>query len=240
MTAWHDLEHAYGPADDLPALLQALTPDPEAGVWGDVWSRICHQGTVYSASFPALPILQALAASWPAAQRSMPLCLAGCIVIGAHAQGQAAALEALGGTVAQLQALAADTLASGLLNENDHVYMLEAALALRGDPLWGNTLGRLLEGEFSGICPACDTELYLAIGEYGCFATSEDWSNRPEVARTPILPADVATLDGTGQWLYAQSRQHPQIANWLLHLFGHTSCPDCGADIAVPAAIAAA
>jgi len=56
---WRRLTHAYGPADDVPELLQALaegkaSAEDAAGVfWGNIW----HQGTVYQATAYAVPFL---------------------------------------------------------------------------------------------------------------------------------------------------------------------------------------
>lgn len=58
---WRELGHAYGDAADVPALLQALTSStgPRLGYqdepWFSLWSRLCHQGDVYSASYAAIP-----------------------------------------------------------------------------------------------------------------------------------------------------------------------------------------
>jgi hypothetical protein len=58
--SWSQLEHAYGPADDVPALLRDLASS-EADVretamyalYGNIW----HQGTVYEATAYAVPFL---------------------------------------------------------------------------------------------------------------------------------------------------------------------------------------
>jgi hypothetical protein len=58
---WTTLHHAYGPASDTPQLLRqlALSPGPKQGdisePWYSLWSSLCHQGDVYSASYAALP-----------------------------------------------------------------------------------------------------------------------------------------------------------------------------------------
>lgn len=62
---WSDLEHAYGRATGVPAMIDALSsPDPEDRAWAiDALSAsINHQGSVYSASEPAVPFLLAVAA----------------------------------------------------------------------------------------------------------------------------------------------------------------------------------
>jgi tetratricopeptide (TPR) repeat protein len=55
---WHDIHHAYGPADDIPDQLRMLlSDDPE--VQGDAWellfSNICHQGDVWEATPYTIP-----------------------------------------------------------------------------------------------------------------------------------------------------------------------------------------
>jgi hypothetical protein len=61
---WASLSHAYGSAQDLPEMIRNLrSPDTETRdqTLDDLFSTIWHQGTVYSASAPAVPFLIALA-----------------------------------------------------------------------------------------------------------------------------------------------------------------------------------
>jgi hypothetical protein len=63
---WHELEHAYGKATDIPALLRQLASLPPSGPddepWFSLWSALAHQGDVYAASFAAVPhVVRALA-----------------------------------------------------------------------------------------------------------------------------------------------------------------------------------
>lgn len=64
---WSELRHAYGEADDIPALLHQLEAMPQNGneePWLTLWSALAHQGDVYPASFAAVPhVVRALAAS---------------------------------------------------------------------------------------------------------------------------------------------------------------------------------
>lgn len=66
---WSELTHAYGSAADVPALLQQLETTPTAAgddwrsePWFSLWSRLCHQDTVYTASYAAIPHLIGIAA----------------------------------------------------------------------------------------------------------------------------------------------------------------------------------
>jgi hypothetical protein len=57
---WHELEHAYGEADDVPDLLRNLA-SPNAKIRQDalseLYSNIYHQGTVFEATVYAVPFL---------------------------------------------------------------------------------------------------------------------------------------------------------------------------------------
>ena len=57
---WSSLEHAFGPADDVPELLRGLI-SPEKDVrddaLGELFGNVWHQGTVYSATPHVVPFL---------------------------------------------------------------------------------------------------------------------------------------------------------------------------------------
>jgi hypothetical protein len=58
---WRNLSHAHGSAADIPDLLRALASSPEprdgheAEPWQSLWSSLCHQGDVFTASYAAIP-----------------------------------------------------------------------------------------------------------------------------------------------------------------------------------------
>ncbi|WP_282610661.1 hypothetical protein [Pelagibius sp. Alg239-R121] len=57
---WQELSHAYGPASDIPDLLASLASCPKYTDWRSepyfsLWSALCHQGEVYTASYAAVP-----------------------------------------------------------------------------------------------------------------------------------------------------------------------------------------
>lgn len=65
---WSELQHAYGTAADIPALLKQLatlpTSESNKEPWFSIWSALAHQGDVYSASFAAVPhVIEALASA---------------------------------------------------------------------------------------------------------------------------------------------------------------------------------
>jgi hypothetical protein len=81
---WNALAHAYGSASDIPMLLARAATDPRPGhhpesSWFDLWSALCHQGDVYSASYAAVPHLIAMVPGALAARSYEPLLLAASI-----------------------------------------------------------------------------------------------------------------------------------------------------------------
>lgn len=66
---WSELQHAYGSAADVPALLKQLAHLPSSEndkePWFSIWSALAHQGDVYSASFAAVPHVIEVLASAP-------------------------------------------------------------------------------------------------------------------------------------------------------------------------------
>ncbi|WP_146616415.1 hypothetical protein [Kitasatospora sp. SolWspMP-SS2h] len=76
---WAAVDHAYGPAEDLPGLLRALAEDGADAeeALDELYGSIAHQGTVYAASADAAPYLARIAAS---GRRSLDaLRLLGCL-----------------------------------------------------------------------------------------------------------------------------------------------------------------
>lgn len=82
---WPELAQAYGPAQDVPRLVEhlELVSDAERGeIWFGLWSLLCRQGSVYTASYAALPHLVGFAERRPLAERARSLHLVGAIEAG--------------------------------------------------------------------------------------------------------------------------------------------------------------
>jgi hypothetical protein len=235
MPNWRELKHAYGSAEDIPEIISALTPDPASLAWEDLWSRVCHQGTTYSASPAVLPFLLSVASNWSTTDRAMPLGLAGAIVAAPQT-----ILDGYKESVEGLRTLALDTVKNPGLSREDRIYVMQSALAFQGDRLWGRVLEHLGDGEFPASCPACRNDLYLVIGKHGIFVTSDDWARKPSVVRTEINPLEADTLTGVGEWLHTVCVQSndSELSDWIRYLFGTSKCPECGKPFSLPDAIA--
>ncbi|MFJ9942727.1 hypothetical protein [Streptomyces erythrochromogenes] len=76
---WHDLTHAYGPAEDVPELIRALYADDDDTAdeaIHELYGTIHHQGTVYPASAPAVPFLAHAVLHAPGRRDELPMLLA--------------------------------------------------------------------------------------------------------------------------------------------------------------------
>ncbi|GLY02366.1 hypothetical protein [Actinoplanes sp. NBRC 101535] len=86
---WASLQHAYGSADEVPALLEAMR-SPDAGerdrALGDFYSKVHHQGSVYSSTTASLPFLLELAGDPATPDREKVIAL--LVNIGTEAVGQ--------------------------------------------------------------------------------------------------------------------------------------------------------
>lgn len=58
---WSQLTHAYGSADDIPLLLQAIVKVPYStdshSPWQELYDALCHQFSIETASYAAFPYL---------------------------------------------------------------------------------------------------------------------------------------------------------------------------------------
>jgi len=238
---WGRLSHAYGAADDVPDLLARMSSDPRDEVWDELASRLCHQGTVYSASFAALPALEEAAASWRPAERVAPLMLAAHILASDDVEGSrdhyVAGLEPL---VESLHALALESVVSPGLERADFIYLAQCVLAFEGDRLWGQRLDELVSGAFSAACPNCRAALAVELGESGSFFAFDPWRHpAAEPYRSPIGPSGELGEVGRRLTAWALAAEQPEVAAQIPYLFGRGRCPSCDAESPVAEAIAA-
>ena len=84
---WRSLEHAYGVASDIPDLLRQLSTFPKCENYRtepyfSLWSALCHQENVYTASYAAVPHLIELLERKPLEASLSLFLLPCCIEIG--------------------------------------------------------------------------------------------------------------------------------------------------------------
>jgi len=228
MTNWVSLQDAYGSAERTPALIEAaVASGQEFGAeWDEVWGRLCHQGTVYSASYAAIPLLT------EAARRHEPAGYLACLHLAASiiaSNDGVTTLEPVREThasdIADLRTIATQQL-SLASNDTDFIYGLEALMALEDGGVWQRELNHLADGELPLECPNCQEN--ILIDPEADLATATVWDGSKE--RTPVVPADARPGSVEARLLdLAASHGRTEVAERLPFLFGQIKCPDCGA-----------
>ncbi|MEO8623839.1 MAG: hypothetical protein ABI625_22350 [bacterium] len=117
---WRGLLQAYGSAEDIPRLVEALaTIDDEgqrAELWFGAWATLCPEGRVYTAAYAVVPHLLALTEAQGAADRVAAIHIAAEVETLRHVSGAppipddlvhsyAAAIESLPAKVAELSSV---------------------------------------------------------------------------------------------------------------------------------------
>jgi hypothetical protein len=227
MTEWAALRHAYGTAEDVPGLLAAAEESRTdfGPTWDEVWSRLCHQGTVYTASYAALPVLTAIAERHAPAGYVAALDLASGIVASTDGPRDpaevrtewAVAIDRLHDLAEHNLPLAAD--------DTEFVYGLQALLAFEDGGVWQRRLNHVADGEVPLECPHC-TE-FLLLNLEGPEYLLADYSDA-SVAPTPVHPVELSADSIEGRILATtRSFGRIELAAKLTYVFSTFVCPDC-------------
>lgn len=236
MTDWSRLEHAYGPAGDLPELFAATTGPHERQAWDRLWASLCHQGSLYSASLAALPYLAELAAARPPSFRDQPLLLAGAILDEFRSDDPTRKTYAQ--TISLLAQLTNERLESPAprIEQQDFVWLLAALLTFERGGEWSGFVSCLGEygSHFFAPCPGCGKRLFIAIDpNVTPTGPALDHINRVGVLADPVVVQPLDDLGTRLRRLAIKARQM-DVAARVSYLFGESGCPVCGARFRVP------
>lgn len=235
MTDWAALTDAYGRADGVPTLLVAAGLDDPAA-WEELWGRLCHQGTVSTASYAAIPHLAVLALQSEPSGYNQALALSAAIVGSEDGPETSEAIRYRYASYVREMRTAAERNLPFARDDVEFVYGVQALLALEGVPTWKNHLESIADGEVGLECPACHEFLLLALEG----ATGQEGSKEedPNMQATGI-PAGPNRLDPGADRAYsiAIAHQRPNVAAAMLRLFGRAHCPLCGDDFDVASAL---
>ena len=227
MTDWGTLRGPFGPATEVPELLRRgeLTSDFDDEAWGELWDALIHQGTVYSASYAALPALCAMAVARPDVALEPAYFLATSIIASSDLHDVAPiARTKYAAEIASLRPIAERKLAL-FADHSGFLYALEALAAVEDvDPWQEDVLGQLADGLVRVDCPRCDqpTELEVAhpqvdLVELRCSGA---------LAR-PAIPDRLGPAERR-LWEKAVEHHQTSVGQELLWLFGEMDCPGCG------------
>lgn len=261
---WSTLSHAYGSAGDVPAKLREIKRrgfDVETDadlLWGD----LCHQGTVYTATYAAVPhIFELIDGDRSLEDRIMLLLFLGEV---ASTSDISICLEhlrpAYEEAVTAAEHHAVELLEHPGIKDRDFNHLLLAVWALNGRDGWPYFLEwALVNDELQVKCPHCTDSLEFdtaealfrvqAVKELGpreLKMLSEDVQTNftegvdPPTIVSPAQPpksawsGDVRAANAY-EWLYGAARRANQdeTAERIRSLFGECSCPTCHRTFAV-------
>ena len=225
MIDWGSLHDAYGRADPVGPLLAGAAAGAR-GAWEDLWSRLCHQGTVYSASYAALPRLAQLAADWRHGVLNEPLFLATSIIASSDGPQAPAAVRGQHPEAAAVLREVAERAVTEAHDDTYFVYAVQALLATEGDSVWATRLEALANGELELSCSRCAEQLLVDLDASPSAARSwEDASLATTVVR-PVEPTDLVGAEARVHRLALDAGRNDAVAS-LLRLFGVLACPRC-------------
>ncbi|MFD8309091.1 hypothetical protein ACFV29_43295 [Streptomyces sp. NPDC059690] len=247
---WSRLKHAYGSASDLPRLFDEIgDPDPDLTevAWEELWASLYHQGSVYEASFAALPVLADIATGRKPGSRWQALGLAGRIVVEEQQLHEPGYVQGrYPSAINELHQLTQNQVMVRPFegDEDDFLYWLEHLLAFEGVPVWRRNLRR---AAYPVVCPSCAGSLEIDLS-YKLRGTRRRDPNvrfrvvgREGPVLTDVRPAAPADLPPPASRLHGLAVRAGQsaVADHLSHLFGRTTCPDCASEFSVSDQIAA-
>ena len=238
MTDWASLRDAYGSAKHVPVLLAAAeaSDTDEGGAWDDLWGRLYHQGTVYTASYAAIPRLAEMTLQHDSAGYVAALHLAASIIASNDGPEESALVrQRYEHEIADLRDVAARNLQHAK-DDTEFVYGLEVLMAFEDGGVWQRDLHWLANGEAEFECPSCGEALLLGLdGPEFLLESFSDASCAP-TAVTPVEPS-AATVEGRLLAL-AHANDRPDVAAKLPYVFGNATCPRCHTSFQVPQAFA--
>lgn len=231
MTTWAALQDAYGPAEHVPALLKtAETARTDVGEpWDELWGRLCHQGTVYSASYAALPVLTQISAQQEPSGYVASLHLAAAIIASTDGpEDPAVVRHRYERDLADLHAVATRNLQHAS-TDTDFVYGLQALMAFENGGIWQRNLECLADGEASLECPSCAEELLLDLDSpTPRIVTFEDTSAEVTPHNPPASTVEARLI------ALARASNRTTVATKLPYLFGSSICPNCQTPFELP------
>jgi hypothetical protein len=228
---WSGLTHAYGSAENIPGLFARLGGAEDDALWQELWGSLCHQGSVYDASWAAMPVLVDIALGRAPGGAIQAVTMAGLITTDPDEECRARYAREIGQLLDVARVLRADP----TQDAHTFVYLQMAVLAFEDGGVWAEALEGVNSEEYDLECPECEDGLFVAFGSYGVFTSAGDYvtgAGKENVeGRTELVPATPDRLDGMSARLHGEAVEFGQteVATALTYVFGKASCPSCEA-----------
>lgn len=230
---WGTLAEAYGSAEGVPQMIRDLDESHDDDLWEDIYSSLCHQGTVYTASYAAFPHVVAIAAQLPPADRVNHCAFLGAVAGSVDADPVPPFLrDAYVGAIDAAVPLTREALFTPGTDESSAVYLLSALAAFQGFIAAADLLDGFVDGEYEFDCPSCSGNVSIWVQPDGLYSAPEDVVANPNAPRRRVEPGNLREESEAYQLraLAEQARQ-PRIAELIEQLYGRARCLHCEARI---------
>lgn len=223
---WSNLSHAYGKADDVPMMLRSLER-ARSGIdrdlaWEELWSSLCHQGTIYSASYAALPFVVDLALERPSSERLLFWIFVATIAVeGVTRDIPPGLADAYHAALTRARASVEATDWSRL-DADERPWLLSALAKLQGERAVARAVEGLIDGDIALACPACDGDVFVSVAQAPFVASNVDpeggFRSQDLTRLTPLPDPRIDAL-----LMFADEPLAPR----LLGLASTVRCPTC-------------
>jgi len=212
---WSNVYDVVGSAEYLRELLEELETSRNREIIDVLWDRLYHQGSVFSASFAALPDIVRIASQFD---------------LGSPTRSRYQK------EIDTLVRLIEEDLQQPNLSRMDFTHLLCNMLPLKGYVLWKDIFeyfGYEWVGYY-GCCRNCDAEIDVYTTENSAIA--EIKKSRTEKQQTILQPRSPESLTGIVRWLYetAKDRGMNSVVQKVTYMMGTGFCPECGTLFEVP------
>ncbi len=170
---WSRLTHAYGPAENIPALIRALAravaPD-DREIWDELSGALHHQGSIYPATYAAVPHIVELFIDSPIERRVDVVMFVAPLLLRVPNRfaGRSGLLIASEEAIARLRPHVADVAreaAASSTRDGCVSWLVLVFLALHASAARDFPLPELFDddGEMFGRCPSCERPVDFVI-----------------------------------------------------------------------------
>jgi hypothetical protein len=265
---WKELRHAYGSAANIPGVIRAIqagqAPLKSASLaemrsaptpWETAFTALYHQGTIYSATYAALPHLVTIADALPPEKRMETLLWVGAVVgsVGPHGPIPEDLLSDFENAIERVRGWSLEVArAAGSDSEQELPSVVAAFGLLRyRDSRVAEAIEELYDVEVIFECFRCEAEVIVHLEEPGPKAFLMDNHGRTTKENHPDLPADrsdypvrlkkgkaILSSSPDPQWspeetvnvlaALAEELGDEDLSRRILDLSQRVQCPECG------------
>ncbi len=240
---WKELRQAYGSAGNIPKLIMSVSGDDESAAWEKIWSSLCHQFSIYSATYGAIPHLVSIAEHTSLKNQLEVLILCSTIRLFGRLEEEDVPedlIEPYNSAMSTIRKLSLGIVQEAvdrkLLDRYPLPYLIQAVLGLQfGAYSSVCFLQKLAENdcEVEAECPECDSLMFVDLTSFP--TESIDQSARAQNLKTglelirnkaaELWPSDcIVQIAGA----LASTMGDDSLSEVILNLRSEVTCDSCG------------